>query len=100
MLFGTIISSQRDILSPTQALELANIYLDNARKTTDPYVALALCHDTEVTLSQVARGSKRVKVPVVREGIATAYVQLGWLLKSRRLHDEAEAFYKKAEKLG
>jgi hypothetical protein len=36
----------------------------------------------------------------VRKGIATAYVQLGSLLKSRSLHDEAEAFYKKAEKLG
>jgi len=83
-----------------QALELANIYLDNARKTTDPYIALTLCHDTEVSLSQAARGSKRMKLPVVREGIATAYVQLGWLLKNRRLHDEAEAFYKKAEKLG
>jgi len=100
MLFGTIISSPRDSLSPTQALELASIYLDNARKTTDLCVALALCHDTEVSLSQAARGSKRLKIPVVREGIATAYLQLGWLLKSRRLHDEAEAFYKKAEKLG
>jgi len=100
MLFGPIISSQRDILSPMQTLELANIYLDNARKTVDPHIALALCHDTEVTLSQVARGSKRLKLPVVREGIATAYVQLGWLLKNRRLHDEADAFYKKAEKLG
>jgi hypothetical protein len=100
MLFGTIISSQRDILTPMQTLELAKIYLDNARKSTDPYITLALCHDTEVTLSQVVRGSKRLKVPVVREGIATAYVQLGWLLKSRRLHDEADAFYRKAEKLG
>ena len=59
-----------------------------------------LCHDAEVSLSQAARSSKRLKYPVVREGIASAYAQLGWLLKSRRLHDEAEAFYKKAEKLG
>jgi hypothetical protein len=41
-----------------------------------------------------------LKIPVVRKGIATAYAQLGWLLKNRSLHDEAEAFYKKAEKLG
>ncbi|KAK3806074.1 MAG: hypothetical protein J3Q66DRAFT_422177 [Benniella sp.] len=100
MLFGTIISSQRDILTPLQTLELANIYLDNARKSTDPYITLALCHDTEVTLSQVARGSKRLKVPVVRQGIAAAYVQLGSLLKSRSLHDDADTFYKKAEKMG
>jgi hypothetical protein len=83
-----------------QSLELANIYLDNARKTTDPYIALTLCHDTEVSLSQASRGSKRLKLPVVLEGISVAYVQLGWLLKNRRLHHESEAFYKKAEKLG
>jgi len=100
MLFGSIISSSRDVLSPTQALELASIYLDNARKTSDPHIALVLCQDTEVSLSQAVRESKRVKYPGLREGISTAYVQLGSLLKSRRLHDEAEAFYKKAEKLG
>jgi len=100
MLFGSIISSPREVLSPTQALELANIYLDNARKTTDLCIALALCHDTEASLSQAVRSSKRLKIPVVRKGIATAYAQLGWLLKNRSLHDEAEAFYKKAEKLG
>jgi hypothetical protein len=100
MLFGTIISSQRDILTPLQTLELANIYLDNARRSTDPYITLALCHDTEVTLSQVVRGSKRLKVPIVRQGIAAAYAQLGSLLKSRSLHDDADAFHKKAEKLG
>jgi len=100
MLFGGIISSSRDVLSPTQALELANIYLDNARKTNDAHIALVLCQDTEVSLSQAVRGSKRLKLPALREGIATAYVQLGWLLKGQRLHDEAEAFYKKAEKLG
>ena len=100
MLFGTIISSPRDILTPIQTLELANTYLDNARKTTDPYVALVLCHDTEVSLAQAVRGVKRLKVPVVRQVIAAAYVQLGWLLKSRSLLEEADAFYKKAEKLG
>ncbi|KAK3806077.1 MAG: hypothetical protein J3Q66DRAFT_422193 [Benniella sp.] len=101
MLFGTtIISSPRDVLSPTQALEQANIYLDHARKTADPYIALALCLDTEVSLSQAAKGSKRLTVPVVRKRIATAYIELGSLLKSRSLHDEAKAFYKKAEKLG
>ncbi|KAK3806094.1 MAG: hypothetical protein J3Q66DRAFT_375444 [Benniella sp.] len=95
MLFGSIISSPREVLSPTQALELANIYLDNARKTTDLCIALTLCHDTEASLSQAVRSSKHLKIPAVRKGIATAYAQLGWLLKNRSLHDEAEAFYKK-----
>jgi hypothetical protein len=100
MLFGTIISSQRDILTPTQALELANIYLDNARKVTDPYIALTLCHDTEVSLSQAKKASKRFKVQVVREGIVTAYEKLARLLDSHDHHEEAQSFYKKAEELG
>jgi hypothetical protein len=100
MLFGSIISSPRDILSPVQALELANVYLENASKARDPYVAMVLCHDTEVSLSQAARGSKRIEVQVVRKGIATAYDNLGRLLDSHGHHDEAQAFYKKAGKLG
>lgn len=100
MLFGSVISSPRDILTPMQALELANIYLENASHATDPYIALVLYHDTEVSLSLAKRASKRLEIPLVREEIATAYVKLGGLLRSRRLHDEADAaFRKKAEKL-
>jgi hypothetical protein len=42
MLFGGIISSPRDSLLPEQALKLANVYLDNARETDDPYIALGI----------------------------------------------------------
>jgi hypothetical protein len=100
MLFGSIISSPRDILLPTQALELANIYLENAHKATDPYVALTLCHDTEVSLSEAKGPSKRHELQVVREGVAAAYVKLGRLLNTHGRRDEAHACYKKAEKLG
>jgi hypothetical protein len=100
MLFGSIISSPRDVLSPVQALELANIYLENASKARDPYLALVLCHDTEVSLSQATKGSKRVEVQLVCRGIATAYESLGRLLDSQGHHDEAQACYKKAGKLG
>ncbi|KAF9347048.1 hypothetical protein BGX34_003442, partial [Mortierella sp. NVP85] len=100
MLFGSIISSPRDILLPTQALELANIYLENARKATDPYIALVLCHDTEVSLSQAKGASKRHELQVVREGVSTAYVKLGRLLDAHGRRDEAQACYRKGEKLG
>jgi hypothetical protein len=99
MLFGSIVSSPRDILLPTQALELANIYLDNANKATDPYIALVLCHDTEVSLSQAKGASKRHELQAVREGVVTAYVKLGKLLHTHGRRDEAQACYKKAEKL-
>jgi hypothetical protein len=100
MLFGGIISSPRDILTPVQALELANVYLENAFKATDPYVALILGHDTEVSLSQAKGASKRYELQVVREGVATAYVKLGKLLDTHGRHDEAQACYKKGEKHG
>jgi hypothetical protein len=67
MLFSAIISSPRDSLLPEQALELANIYLDNARKATDPYITLVLCHDTEVSLSQAKKVSKRFKIQDMRK---------------------------------
>ncbi|KAK3805366.1 MAG: hypothetical protein J3Q66DRAFT_446011 [Benniella sp.] len=99
MLFGNIISSPRDVLTPTQALELANAYLEHASKANDPYIALILCHDTEVSLSQAARGLKRFEVQGVHEGIADAYVSLGRLLDKRGRRNEAQACYKKADKL-
>jgi len=100
MLFGGIISSPRDSLLPEQALKLANTYLDNARETDDPYVALVLCHDTEVSLSQAKKSSKRLEVQVVRQGVATAYDKLGKLLDKHGRHNEAQAFLKKAVKIG
>ena len=100
MLFGSILSSSLDGLLPEQALQLANIYLDNAHKATDIHVALVLCHDTEVSLSQAKKSFKRMKAPDVRPGMATAYGKLGELLDSHRLHDEAEAFRKKAVAVG
>ncbi|KAK3805029.1 MAG: hypothetical protein J3Q66DRAFT_407918 [Benniella sp.] len=62
--------------------------------------ALVLCHDTEVSLSQVKKASKGIDVQVMREGVATAYDKLGRLLDRHGRRDEAQAFYKKAGKLG
>ena len=72
MAFGSIISSPRGSLSLHQVLDLANIYLENARKTLDPNVALVLCHDTEVSLSHVKRAAKNTEDKAMREGISTA----------------------------
>jgi hypothetical protein len=100
MAFGSIISSPRANLSLQQALELANLYLENARKAVDPNVALVLCHDTEVSISQVKKAAKHIDDKPVREGIATVYVGLGKLLESQGQRHEAQAFYKKSEKWG
>jgi hypothetical protein len=81
-------------------LELANIYLENAFNATDPDIALVLCHDTEMSLSQAKKSVKQDKSPTVTGGIATAYIGLGKLLENRGQVNGAEASFKKAEKLG
>lgn len=100
MVFGSIVSSPRGILSPQQALELAKVYLENAFGANDPDIALVLCHDAEVSLSQAKKAVKRgTKNQIVIEGIASAYIDLGSLLESRGHDSEAQVSYKKAEKL-
>jgi hypothetical protein len=100
MVFGGIVTSPRSILSPVQALELANLYLANAQRTNDPTIALVLCHDTEVTLSQAKKSVRQADLHTIRDGVVMAYIELGKLLDSRGRQDEAQASYKKADKLG
>jgi hypothetical protein len=99
MVFGGIISSPRGSLSAQQSLEMANAYLENATNATDPDITLVYCHDIEVSLSQAKKGTNH-DVPAAREGIAAAYIDLGRLLQSRGRNREAQASFKKAEKLG
>jgi hypothetical protein len=100
MVFGSIISSPRWNLSLQQVLDLANIYLENASKSADPDIVLVLCHDTEVSLSQVKKGIKHKEDREMREGIGSLYIGLGDLLASKGHRVEAQAFYKKSEKWG
>jgi hypothetical protein len=100
MAFGSVISSPRGNLSLQQALDLANIYLENASKSTDPDITLVLCHDTEVSLSHVKKAAKNSEDKSVHGRISTVYVGLGDLLDSKGHRGEAQAFYKKSEKWG
>jgi hypothetical protein len=99
-MFGHIVPNPRGSLSLEQALELANIYLEYAGKTKDPDVALVLCHDTEVSLFQAKKAAKHGDDQAVRQSIATGYIGLGRVLEIRGHRSEAQAIYKKAEKLG
>src|SRR4051794_3828236 len=100
MVFGSIISSPRASLSLQQVLDLANVYLENARKAQDPNIALVLCHDTEMSLAQIKRAVKHAEDKTMRGRIATVYIGLGELLDNKGHQDEAQAFYKKSEKWG
>jgi hypothetical protein len=100
MVLGSIISSPRANLSLQQALDLTNLYLDNARKAADPSIVLVLCHDTEISLSQVKRAAKHADDKVIRDDIANVYIGLAELLGSQGLRVEAQSFFKKSEKFG
>ncbi|KAF9346371.1 hypothetical protein BGX34_003930, partial [Mortierella sp. NVP85] len=100
MVFGSVISSPRGSLSLQKIINLANVYLENACKSTDPDILLVLCHDAEVSLTQARKTARSTEDKVMREGIATVYIGLGDLLDSRGHTNEAQAFYKKSEKWG
>ncbi|KAK3823425.1 MAG: hypothetical protein J3Q66DRAFT_366571 [Benniella sp.] len=100
MVFGSVISSPLCSLSPQKALELANLYLDNAYKASDSDIALILCHDTKVSLFQAKKATKQSKDPMAIEGIATAYMDLSKLLEKHGHESESRTICKKGEKLG
>ena len=100
MVFSNIVSSPLGNLSLQHALELANIYLENIPKVQHPDIALVLCHDTEVALSQAKKAAKRIEDQAMRRQIAIAYIGLGRELENRGHSGEAQASYKKAEKWG
>jgi len=100
MVFNGIVSSPRANLSPQKSLELAKVYLENATKATDSELTLVFCYDTEVSLSQAKRVVNNSDDKNVREGIVTAYIDLGKLLHTRGHFREAQASYKKAERMG
>ncbi|KAF9345330.1 hypothetical protein BGX34_004846, partial [Mortierella sp. NVP85] len=99
MVLWGIISSPRAGLSLQQVLDLANVYLENARKAVDPNIALVLCHDTEVSLSQVKR-ARHTNGTNMHEDIAAIYIELGDFLDTQGRKNEAQAFYKKSVKWG
>lgn len=107
MLSRSIVPSPKGTLSLQQALELSNIYLENAHKTKDNDIVLLLCHDAEVALSQAKKATKKASPhfkdagnQTLHRGIAAAYIDLGKLLENQGYHGEALAINKKAEKWG
>ncbi|KAF9932807.1 hypothetical protein BGZ65_004333, partial [Modicella reniformis] len=107
MLLIAIIPSRLDVLSLQQSLELTNVYLENAYKTKDKDVALVLCHDAEVALTQAKNATKKNKPQpkdagdqALRKDVADAYIDLGKLLESQGYQKEAQALCNKAEKWG
>jgi hypothetical protein len=101
MVFGSsIITSTRGNLPLQKTLDLANLFLGNADKSTDPEIILALCYETEISLSQAKKIAKKTNVESMNGSIAAAYRGLSDLLDKHGYRDEAAAFCKKIEKWG
>jgi len=99
-MFSGVISSPRGKLSLQKTLELANLYLENAKNSRDPEIFLVLCHDTETSLSQAKKVAKKTEDESMNGSIAATYDGLGDLLEKKGHQAEAKAFRKKSEKRG
>jgi hypothetical protein len=84
----------------TTKCTLANTYLASAQSTKDLSIAMVLCHDTEVSLSQAKKTAKHAAVHTIRDRVAIAYIELVNVLDGHGKQDDAQTSYKKAEKLG
>jgi hypothetical protein len=107
MAFGAIIPSHLSALSVRQSLDLYKIYLENANRTKDHDIALVLCHEAKVALSQAKNANRKHPVhPLsignsqLREEMANAYINLGKLLEREGYRIEGQAVCRKAEKWG
>ncbi|KAF9347363.1 hypothetical protein BGX34_003200 [Mortierella sp. NVP85] len=105
--FGRSVPWHLSALSLKQALELTNLYLENAYRTADHDIALVLCHEAEAALSQAKSANKKIHAPpgdthyqVLRDGVAAAYIDLGKLLERQGHPDLAHSICKKSEKWG
>ncbi|KAG0220787.1 hypothetical protein BGX31_010530, partial [Mortierella sp. GBA43] len=107
MVFSSTIPSYISTLSLQQALELTNVYLENAYRVNDPDIALVLCHDAEVALSQAGEASRNhiahstdTAYQKLCQGVAAAFIDLGRFLDRRGYQEEAMVICKKAERWG
>ncbi|KAF9401970.1 hypothetical protein BGX21_000070, partial [Mortierella sp. AD011] len=82
-------------------LELANKYLELARKGHDPSKAVQLCRDAKSLLKDAETVfSKGPKDPILKDGIAKAYHEHGKLLDELGYHKKAQKSLTKAEAWG
>ncbi|KAG0212617.1 hypothetical protein BGX31_001446, partial [Mortierella sp. GBA43] len=106
-MFSSVVPSLLGTLTLQQALELANVYLENAYKLKDPRIALVLCQNAEVALSQAKKANKKysalpddTEYQSLYQGVAMAFIDLGKYLERRGYRNEAITLCQKAEKWG
>ena len=106
-MFSHIVPTPKNPLTLKQALDLYNLYLENASRRQTMTLRSCSAADAEVALSQVRGANKRdpirpghAEYQALRDGIAAAYIDLGKLLERKGYPKESLAFCKKTEKWG
>ncbi|KAG0021100.1 hypothetical protein BGZ80_003033 [Entomortierella chlamydospora] len=96
-----LFSSPTSKLPLGDILELANKYLELARKGHDPSKAVHLCRNAKSLLKDAETVfSKGPKDPILKDGIAKAYHEHGKLLDELGYHEKAQRSLTKAEAWG
>ncbi|KAG0012653.1 hypothetical protein BGZ80_011600 [Entomortierella chlamydospora] len=95
-------SSSASKLSLEDVLELANKYIENARKDSDPKEALEHSNNAKALMKDAEKifATKKVKDSILSKDIANAYHEHGKLLDELGHHDKAQKSHAKAEKWG
>jgi len=100
MLSSSIVPLPKSALPSQQVLRLSNIYLADAARVVDNNndhdIALMLCHNAEVTLSQVT--NKKAGYKAVLGEVIAAYNNLSNLLKQLGYTAESQKLLNKTEK--
>ncbi|KAF9937856.1 hypothetical protein BGZ65_000884, partial [Modicella reniformis] len=103
-MFRSTVSPSLSKLLPQKALDLTNVYLENARKVKDPNNALELCDNAEASLSRVMEMAlnppKNTQDQTLREEVASACFELGQLQDHLGANRKSQISFKNAEKLG
>ncbi|KAI8600798.1 hypothetical protein EDD21DRAFT_354227 [Dissophora ornata] len=100
-------SPWRSVLTPQEALDLASVHLENARKAKSPEMTLSFCNEAETALARIRTSVRKTCVSSSRaedralcNEIATTYSELGKLFDDLGRRTKAQACCKKEEKWG
>ncbi|KAF9992761.1 hypothetical protein BGZ79_002687, partial [Entomortierella chlamydospora] len=101
-MFRNPFSSPTSKLSLEDVLELANKYMENAREDSDPRKALKLTNGAKSLMKDAEKIyiAKKVKDPILGDGIANSYHELRKLFDKLGCHDKAQESHGKAVKWG
>ncbi|KAI8603778.1 hypothetical protein EDD21DRAFT_441723, partial [Dissophora ornata] len=106
-MLSVVYSKARSSLSPQSALEIANVYLENAHKAKNAELDHAYCSDAEAALLRIKLSlrkdlvsSSRVEDRTLREGIAAIFFELSELFERLGDHSRAHISHRHVEKWG